>query len=125
MTLIEAISSGRRFKRRGRVNWMEVSNTGFIVVEDVNYLEHTGPKQQPPMWTKADIIAADYELDEPRTTVSYSEFERAWKEVFGSVKDVETGKEMFNKPKQFVQAAYKIGMQIPLEKINNRNSERR
>ena len=85
MNLIEAIKSGKPFKRRCRVLW--------IIGHDC---QNNDPKDGIVFWTKdndlsgsnrvaffkEDLLADDYEIQEPTVTITYSQLRQAAKEVF-------------------------------------------
>lgn len=57
MTLIEALKSGKRIKRKQHISYCE-----------------TGDAQ----WSANEVLATDWEIEEPKVTISRSDLARAW-----------------------------------------------
>lgn len=110
MTLIEAAKSGRRFRRKGRQNWIEILSNGCLCVEDPHFLQHMGYKQTSPVFTVRDLTADDYELDEPQKVVKLSELKEAWIKTFGALTDVQKESTFLVKAPQFNKLSESLGL---------------
>ena len=107
MTLNEAIKSGRLFKRKHRIDWLDASS-GLIKI-----YSPTENIWRVTSLTVNDLTANDYELHEPTVFLPYSEIERAWGEVFGMLLDTQTNVKKIKHYDKLQALCYKIGLQTP------------
>lgn len=78
MNIIEAVKSGKRFRRAGWPDFLEIKDDGF-------YLINNGYLYAPYHLGKENILATDWEVEEPepeKITVTAEEVREA---IFGSV----------------------------------------
>jgi hypothetical protein len=64
MNIIEAIKSGKRYRRKGETGWYDATD---------HYQDYVFP-------TRA-VLADDWEVEEVRVTITREQFDAAWKSV--------------------------------------------
>jgi hypothetical protein len=67
MNIIEAVKSGKRFRRIGWTRWYPDDTVGNNIVDET------------PSCSKEDILATDWEIEERKVEITESEFENAYK----------------------------------------------
>lgn len=73
MNIIEAIKSGKPFRRQGHAHWMQTSG------DYVRVHEPDGPSMVE--FDRRDLLADDWEISEPTVTITAKKFWDAWAKV--------------------------------------------
>lgn len=79
MTLQEALATGRGLRRAGRTTWTRVGACGTVT-------DCAGPGEffdqefllQSIRLDREDLMATDWEAEDPKATVTYSQFRYIW-----------------------------------------------
>lgn len=68
MILDDAIRSGRLFKRQGSTKWIKLVESGGI------YCIYADDGTEMPFFTVEEVLAEDYEIQEPVITITKTQF---------------------------------------------------
>lgn len=81
MTIIEAIKSGRRFRRKGAKEWYYV-DTDLDDEDAVVCFKDGDEDSSVPMYVP-ELLADDWEVEEEQVSITRGKLERALDRVFG------------------------------------------